>query len=749
MKRHYFLPAVSVMAWAALSSGCKHETDFDNSVSTEDVLANAEMRLGIEIDPNQDWVMTETMTADITVALGLDQEYTVAIYNANPLYDSNCIYYTRTKMAEGESRELTFTVPKGLETVYVAAFDSKLRRVVSAATVNEGKISLQLGSGSTAKAPATRATEAEWTGTDPAYAHTMMDYLSFTQWTMDYGWGNTGVLYGKAVTIDEMKAYPELTDDLIVNWTSNGNHTLSDQSWKYSPAQFPGGGDGKHFYVKPGTEITEVFHINGAYGTYNDAIIYIEGTVHLNGNTLNGPTLAVGPGGKIIVDGNTYFSNAGRFVVMAGGTIESTNGAAFSANNGAPCYNAGTINMPTSVLNVNGSDFYNCGTVTVGQLEDTSYGGRITNFGSITANNNSSAANTYNCEVINACHMTFTGDAGVGQLKMLNNSRLDVGGKLQTSGTVKLYTLSEIHCTDLQVQMTAFEAPTATGEFAVLKIDRDIYAGQGGDFESSGNLYADWGNADKGLYANNTWTDLFNQWSVYGIIYGKLSLISEPTSPVSIPAGECTGTGYNDNGGDDDDDDDDDDDIPGSHPIYSYAFEDSEIGDYDMNDVVLQVQESADEQSIVVTLVACGGTLDCEILIDDVSQGEVHDIIGANRGQMVNTGAGPEKASAVVATLLNGNGQYRPDDLNISIKATGQPKISRSRIGGAPYGVVIPTNANGVVWRWPRERVCIKDAYNGTEAQAAQATFTDFVRDGNNEAAQHWYDYAPVEGSVY
>ena len=58
-------------------------------------------------------------------------------------------------------------------------------------------------------------------------------------------------------------------------------------------------------------------------------------------------------------------------------------------------------------------------------------GGKITNFGHITCGTNKNAADAYNCEMINGCYWHYTGNAGIGKLTMLKNSRLDVDGKAE------------------------------------------------------------------------------------------------------------------------------------------------------------------------------------------------------------------------------------------------------------------------------------------------------------------------------
>jgi hypothetical protein len=75
--------------------GCSHDVEYSQP-SKEQVQKNVTERLGIEIDPNQNWNASTAITANVSVNLGLDQEYTLAIYNKNPLFNDDVYYYAKT-----------------------------------------------------------------------------------------------------------------------------------------------------------------------------------------------------------------------------------------------------------------------------------------------------------------------------------------------------------------------------------------------------------------------------------------------------------------------------------------------------------------------------------------------------------------------------------------------------------------------------------------------------------------------------
>jgi len=744
MKKRYLIWGMAVCTMGMTMVSCADDDQYDASKG----IKNAEQVLGLSIDPNQDWKMTTEVTANIAVNLGLDQNYTVVVYNENPLYNKNATYYLRQTVAEGEVLTRQFSVPLTTTRLYVATYDSKYRRIVNVADVEDNRLTVNVGGSATTRA-------VEDASVYPDFVKTLDNYLNpdvndvkeLIRQNNQIAWSADYYSVGAEVTLAAMKEYTALTNELITNETG-GNHTLSDKYYDngaYSGGDYPGHGDGKHFRVPAGTELTESFNINATQYVINDAVIYVEGKLHLNGNTLNGPTIVIGAGGEVVLDGTTNMSNAGRFVIMAGGKLTGADGVEFNINNGGACYNAGTIEFK-GTLNVNGSNTYNNGTIKVDILRNTA-GGKFTNFGKITARTKMMSGDAYNCVVINGCYMNYTENAGIGNLTMLDNSRLDVGGKLQTTGTFTLYNLSEINTTDLQVQSTKFNAPTENGKFSVLKINGDIYAGYGGDFEPSGNLYGDWARSSEGIYVNGTWDTLDNQWSVLGIIKGKFaSLVSESTSPVTIPAGDCTGTGYNDTTTPPDDK------IIGEPEIYTFAFEDSFVGDYDMNDVVLQVRENPDNPNkIDVILCATGAMYDLSVnlRVRDELLGrftyrdlqmfngeEVHSALGAPKGKFINTGTTDNikffDAEPVTYTFKKPSSNFDIATADFWINSPqGEIHVGTTYgTGTAPYGLIIPK-----AWRWPKEWNTIT---GNSERTSPYPNFAGFASDRTTN--QTWYD---------
>jgi hypothetical protein len=182
--------------------------------------------------------------------------------------------------------------------------------------------------------------------------------------------------------------------------------------------------------------------------------------------------------------------------------------------------------------------------------------------------------------------------------------------------------------------------------------------------------------------------------------------------------------------------------------IFSYAFEDTHMGDYDMNDIVLKVQENEDGENIDIKLVAAGATLDLNIRLytyDESGENgygdsyttlsyngetEIHKMLGVDAGTMVNTGAGANANPITIQIPKSGND---PAKLRIAIYSVAQGEMRLAGSGQAPYGVVIPAD-----WMWPRERVNVKNAYNYVKGDV-DTSFRNFAE--NAGQAEEWYNY--------
>ncbi|MCR5472962.1 MAG: DUF4842 domain-containing protein [Prevotella sp.] len=714
----------------ALFVGCSHDMEYSQP-SKEQVQKNVAEKLGIEIDPNQNWNTSTAITANVSVNLGLDQEYTLVIYDKNPLFEDDVFYYAKTVVKEGDTATLKLDVPSADSVFYAAVFDSKYRRLVQSAYREDSVLTMNFGTA----ASESRSNRAAENDADAApYAKTLNDYLN-----------PTGVESWKTVqqiSIAQMKNYTVIDDDIV--GSKFEGRSLQNPT-------YPGGvrteyGDLQHYRVPANVELRQSFNTNGYSNTYNGLVLYIEGKVHLVGsNSLNDITLVVAEGGEIILDASeNHFSGTGRFVVCPGGKITGVHGATFNVNNGGWCYNAGTIDY-NGTLNLNGSHFYNNNTVNVDVLMGTSQSTYFVNFGHITARTNAMQADAYNQNIVNGCYMKFTGNAGVGGLTMLKNSRLDVGGQLYITGNGlwggfrnELHHLSLITAGSIKANGATLYGPTAYNEFAVVKVG-SVYANNDTDLQTADNLYMDWNSANFYMH-DGTKIDqnFYNYYYMRGMVNRISKWTNEDNSTFTIPRGDCTGNGYHDTS------EVPSQVIPGEPAVWTYAFEDTPLGDYDMNDVVIKVSENAEDATrLDITLCCTGAANNLTVYLDDMvlfagSGKEVHQVFGQAAGKFINTVNDGIKVDPITETIRKpANFSFETADFWIK-SPSGDVHVAKQ--GEDPHGIVVPGN-----WRWPREFQCIKDAY---------PNFIEFAKDASttDDNIKKWYETSngnPVEEYIY
>ena len=145
--------------------------------------------------------------------------------------------------------------------------------------------------------------------------------------------------------------------------------------------------------------------------------------------------------------------------------------------------------------------------------------------------------------------------------------------------------------------------------------------------------------------------------------------------------------------------------------IYTFCFEDTELGDYDLNDVVIKAQRINDEQ-VQYELYACGAY--DELFVRNVDSAwentEIHALFGKEPKTYINTEASEAKVKTITITKKVEN-TFTFLDKNcqpyIYDKTSGKT-IKLAEKGQDPHGIMIPYNK----FKYPLEKVCIKDAYS-------------------------------------
>lgn len=195
------------------------------------------------------------------------------------------------------------------------------------------------------------------------------------------------------------------------------------------------------------------------------------------------------------------------------------------------------------------------------------------------------------------------------------------------------------------------------------------------------------------------------------------------------------------------------DPIPSGPQIWTYAWEDKDFGDYDLNDCVIEVKENdQDKSKLDVKLVALGGARQLWLGFENkraqdykdyipVFDKELHEVLGVPVGTMVNTGHASAEPVTITVSKPDGfdfqkcsfvlGAKYKEDELGVY--ENDYYAIHIAKEGQDPHGIVIPGK-----WAWPTETTCIKDAHT---------RFTDWAHNISDPTAKNWYMF-PIDGKV-
>lgn len=176
--------------------------------------------------------------------------------------------------------------------------------------------------------------------------------------------------------------------------------------------------------------------------------------------------------------------------------------------------------------------------------------------------------------------------------------------------------------------------------------------------------------------------------------------------------------------------------------VYTLAFEDRKLGDYDLNDVVIRAQRI--DLTHVKFILAATGAKDSLFLRNISGQKlntttEVHKIFGFSDTdrQFINTqshNAEPvEETIDVPAGFTFAEDKYLPYIYN----ASQGYEVKLARKGEDPHGIVIPYE-----FKYPKERTCV----GGKDKNGAYEKFNNWGR--NKVEDTDWYKY-PTEGRVF
>ena len=469
-----------------------------------------------------DWKMTEPVNVNVAVHEDAGTNYTIRIYDANPLEEGS----SAKLLAEGIANNkldfvTTMDCPTATGTVFVCRLDAHNRTVVKYVSVKNSQVNVAFGS--TTK---TRAADSE-------------------------------------VAIE--KYSPKVSESEVKNMLGSAIKLDSNTDMA----------QGKIYYIPEG----EIFkaQLKRSNGWGGRATLIVCGSWTPNGNNLDIPfgiNIYVVNKGEINIpkDKSLIFkSEQGYLGVYTGGKIAGNNSNInLSQNSGGDTYfyNAGTIegvNLSTATSTT--TTVYNCGVMDIDVLKCLHF----INQGHAECKETISV-NGKSILVENGCNLkigTINGDLKCGPLSntKIEKFNMDRSGWGATT-TIGSNALLEI---ELGSFTGKFSAPSPQYTLVRIAQINDI-----SEFSTEGNIY----------YELKKIINLADEWRLKfleALQNGKGGYSKWGESPIMIPSGDCTGDGYKPN--------EEGTGTPSSRMKYTYVFEDNypQVGDYDFNDIVLDV----------------------------------------------------------------------------------------------------------------------------------------------------------------
>lgn len=591
---------------------------FTSCVDNEKTLFNADqLRQTYEetfpvknIDPNGDWTMSHKVTAHVSVNGDLGTDYKIQIFDADPLSSES----TAKILAEGTANQSTtlnvvMDCATALNKVFVARIDNHGHYMVQPVAIENGEVTAQLGHEKDVPTRSMSRTVPK-TGIPAMGAPYTADDISSkkaiatdVQAGWDLGAGSGWFEYAKLPVFKEKERWFK-----IQSGTFNKGFTTTGTS---------GGAQAVKVIVPQGS--TWIIESSYQFSDITEIVVENGGKVEIAKNAslalTNKSYLTVMPGGSI----------------MGEGTIQITNGSSGLRN-----YNAGTINC--SVLDFNGGVgvFYNYGLLQLERYEASTNGMELVNHGtmetgSINGNNNTN--------IKNGCYLK-TGKFQFGTLVMGNTSEAicEELGYNGNDNDIVMEAQSMLTCTGKASLYRTVTGPTVGT--ALLRINEiaNLSGLAQSNSKVTNNIICEITEQTYKGEAHYDWSPfawLVNKGLQQGATYcnpGKADFI--------LPAdGECIKEGYNS--------DENPDDVEIRNAVYSYAFEDNypQAGDYDFNDIVLNVNLPAagndvKELKYIVDLRAVGAVkqLGAGLRIREFDKSNVEEVsFGAGATQRTNS----------------------------------------------------------------------------------------------------------------
>lgn len=537
----------------------------DDVFNAEKVKATYQDKFPVkDIDPNMDWKTTRQVAVDVSVYEDYGTNYAIEIFDHNP-FATDTIAHLLAKGIANQDLPFTTTIdcPSIISTLYITRVDPAGRRTMKPVYISNDKLITSFGS----KPIITRTTQTVSTRsevtlqtmkrpyTDREIADMLSKAIEYTGQDMDVNLNQytlfkiTG-LYKGIINHGGTPTSNAGTIKLII---------APDAKWEITSPQT----------INQGLEI----------------IVASKGKIELKpGNQWN-PSLKFTNTSSLVVLGTAYQEDEEDEAEDTRGKISGSGWIEFS--NGGTNYNAGEIEIEG--INNNGGIFFNYGEIDAQELIGSSSGSLYVNHGDIETDKIGSDQSTgpkleNSCKIEAKTHLTSTG-IKMGPAALIKCKHLYAYGYIDLSenSMIKVENNTRFYKCNIT-------GPTADKSYALLKLNSISEASWDGTWGTEctagyliNNIYCEYkANSSEWNFANSYLNGKAGGSGHKG--NGNAVLCQKDEAPAYISAGRCTGDGNTP--------DEEGEEVPIPPITYTYVFEDNfpMVGDYDFNDVVLDVQ---------------------------------------------------------------------------------------------------------------------------------------------------------------
>ena len=506
------------------------------------------------IDPDGDWTLSQSVTAHILVNGYEGVNYKIRIFDADPLSSkSTAKILAEEDATQGTTLTVVFDCAIALNKVFVARVDEHERYMVQPVAIENGEVTARLGYADVSTRSMSRAVT---TGIPTMKAPYTADFISAKKedaTPVEAGWdlsaGPGWFEYAKLPVFKEKIRWFKIPSGIF----KAGLKTSG----------ISGGAEAIKIIIPQGS----MWMIENSNQFDNITEIIVE----------NGGIIKIAENATLILTQASYITVMPGGSIMGKGTIYMTNSSAGFTN-----YNAGIIDCDLLKIDGGGSgvDFMNYGILKLNSYRASTAGTTLTNHGTIEAVIIDGNNNTH---IKNGCYLK-TDKFQFGTLVMGNTSEAicEELGNNGNNNDIVMEAQSMLTCTGKASLYRTVTGPTVGT--ALLKINE--IANTDGLAQSTSKV------------TNNIICEITDQtykgeahydWSPFAWLVNKglqqgATYCNPGKADFMLPAdGECIKEGYGS--------DETPDDVEIRNAVYSYAFEDNypKAGDYDFNDIVLNV----------------------------------------------------------------------------------------------------------------------------------------------------------------